>query len=85
MIWLKRLMQWSYGIYRWLIGSPWHCWQGKRDWLESQGDSSSQEWCETWNCDSTCFRLNGHFGPHEWIPDNELVVSFPASSSISKD
>lgn len=55
-----------------------HCWKGKRDWLEENGQLGSDEWLETYECDSSCMLESGHEGPHEFVRDDDIGITFPA-------
>ena len=41
-----------------------HCWESEREWIE-----------ETYG-GRTCMLPEGHDGPHEWTPDDEIVLCF---------
>ncbi len=78
---MKRLRAWIYGIYRWSIGRPWHCWADHRDWLEAHSGYLGEEWVATYvDGNSTCFRLHGHFGSHRWTRDDQITVKFPSTN-----
>jgi len=61
-----------------------HCWKGKREWIEETQGVGSPEWCaivgdyysdEPYH-DATCLLPAGHDGPHDFTPDEEIMVSF---------
>ena len=52
-----------------------HCWVSKSDQVEF----GSKEWDEIFaygGCDASCMLLEGHEGPHMFVPDNEIGVEF---------
>ncbi len=49
-----------------------HCWADK----VSQFEPSTPEWLEALENNGTCLLPAGHEGPHEWTPDQEVVVQF---------
>jgi hypothetical protein len=49
-----------------------HCWIGNSEVVEWGSDA----WAEAFNNPATCMLLDGHEGPHEFVPDSEIVVSF---------
>jgi hypothetical protein len=63
-----------------------HCWKDKREHFEDVFGYGTPEywdaWATTWSEDgqvslnATCFLEDGHSGPHEWTPDNDITVSF---------
>lgn len=72
-----------------------HCWKGYAEWVcEHYG---VKHWWEapdeakaliigdgdlnTGFNDATCLLPDGHEGPHEWTPDNEIIIRFPAEAS----
>ena len=51
-----------------------HCWA---DYHE-QFPFGSHEWAEHYlDTSATCLLQEGHDGPHEWTPDDQIVVTFP--------
>jgi hypothetical protein len=53
---------------------PLHCWADYHASLEW----GSEEWvrASVERADATCLLEKGHTGPHEWTPDEGLVVTF---------
>jgi len=50
-----------------------HCWEdGPVKWYESDSGVGS-----------TCMRLSGHFGAHDFIPDSEIGVVFKEGAGTS--
>ena len=46
-------------------------------WAENTFGSLSDEYINTYiNGNATCMLPAGHDGPHEWTPDDEIVVAF---------
>ncbi len=71
---MSRFRKWLFGLYRYAIGRPVHCWAGHSD----QYEFGSNEWANVMvDGDGTCFRFHGHFGPHKFTPDSDLMISFP--------
>jgi hypothetical protein len=55
------------------------CWTDRRTWIEETYGYLSDEYIESYVDDSaTCLLDEGHECDHEWIPDSEIGVSFPA-------
>jgi hypothetical protein len=56
-----------------------HCWASKLETLEEY----SPEWMKIYDggVDSSCMLWNGHEGPHEFVPDNEIGVEFNGSDN----
>jgi len=50
-----------------------HCWAGKADQYEIGAD----EWAEAMAHPATCLLPDGHDGPHDWTPDEEIIIEFP--------
>ncbi len=69
---MMRFFRCLWGLYRYLIGRPVHCWAGKAD----QHEFGSDKWAEAYENDGTCFRLSGHFGAHRFTPDADVLVTF---------
>ncbi len=58
-----------------------HCWADYRDSLPFGSDA----WVESFNTgNATCMLEDGHHGPHEWTPDEEIGVRFMPADPISK-
>lgn len=58
-----------------------HCWADLRDTLPF----GSEEWVNTFETgNATCMLEDGHLGPHEWTPDDEIGVSFERTPSGSE-
>lgn len=58
-----------------------HCWQSRNDWLEKHDfDTYAAEFFEN-KPDCCCMLPDGHDGPHEWTPNDEIVVSFAAKAA----
>ena len=54
-----------------------HCWKGKVQHMEEEYGFGSTEWAEAvCEGDGTCMLPAGHDGPHEWTPDDQIIVSF---------
>ncbi len=60
-----------------------HCWTGRGEWIETTYGYLSDEYLDdaanaygdpNW-CGSTCMLPAGHFGPHVWTPDDEIVIA----------
>jgi hypothetical protein len=50
-----------------------HCWTSRLECCEWGSD----EWFRTLDEEpATCLLAEGHEGPHEWTPDEEIVVEF---------
>ncbi len=54
-----------------------HCWADKKAWAEETYGYLSPEHVEAESQNCTCMLLDGHDGPHEWTPNDEIVVQFP--------
>jgi hypothetical protein len=52
-----------------------HCWHGHRDDLEPGTREYERSWA-MYPDGATCMLPNGHAGPHEYTPDDEITVSF---------
>lgn len=61
-----------------------HCWAIRHHWIaEVYGDLSdeyidymAEHWEDDWS--EICILPDGHFGPHEWTRDDEIVLRFLA-------
>ena len=51
------------------------CWQGHRDQFEVGTDEYIQSWID-YPDGATCLLPEGHEGPHEWTPDDQILISF---------
>lgn len=49
-----------------------HCWKGNDEDIEFGSD----EWAEAFLNPATCMLEAGHEGPHEFVPDSEIGVTF---------
>ncbi|MBM4321578.1 MAG: hypothetical protein FJ125_16955 [Deltaproteobacteria bacterium] len=55
-----------------------HCWQDRLDWVWQQGAKlGSPEYLDALEHPATCMLPAGHEGPHEWTPDEEIVIEVP--------
>lgn len=59
------------------------CWKGKREWAEEAHGWGSPEWAQAYVEDGTCLLPDGHPGEHEWTPDADIVISFPAGEGLA--
>ena len=57
-----------------------HCWEGYQDQFEEM----SEEWLDAiiHERNGTCWLEHGHTGPHEFIPDDEIQISFKNREQI---
>lgn len=54
-----------------------HCWKDRLAWIEDVHGHGSDEWCAAYDKPSaTCMLEDGHDGPHEFMPDSDIAVSF---------
>jgi hypothetical protein len=54
-----------------------HCWQGYHE----QWPDGSDEWARHYHEPSaTCLLPKGHEGPHQFTPDDQIIVQFPENS-----
>ncbi|MDY0059811.1 MAG: hypothetical protein RBU45_08385 [Myxococcota bacterium] len=57
---------------------PLHCWQDRLDWVWQKGAKlGSPEYLDAIEHPATCMLPAGHEGPHEWMPDEEIVIEVP--------
>ena len=49
-----------------------HCWEG--------GPIDPED-----GMSRTCMAEDGHAGPHQWVRDNEIIISFPPYDDDAKD
>jgi len=49
-----------------------HCWIGNDEVVAWGSDA----WAEAFLNPATCMLENGHEGPHDFVPDGEIVVDF---------
>ncbi len=54
-----------------------YCWADKKELAEETYGYLSPEHVDASERNCTCLLLDGHDGPHQWTPDDEIVVSFP--------
>lgn len=58
-----------------------HCWKDLGEHLEETNVDAYHEWYGSRYPDSplgaTCMLPDGHVGPHEFTPDNQIGVTFP--------
>jgi len=53
------------------------CWTDYLDWCEKTYGPNSEQEAETYfTGNKTCLLPQGHEGPHEWTPDEEILVAF---------
>lgn len=57
------------------------CWKDYHEWLEENGQYMSDEWANAFSDGGTCMAADGHAGPHEFIPDSDVSISFPETAS----
>lgn len=58
------------------------CFRDRRDWIEETYGYLSDEYIESYVDDSaTCLLEDGHKCPHEWTPDDEILLTFPATEA----
>ena len=55
-----------------------HCWKDYQEWIE---ETTGKPWYEQYDSlkyehGATCHLPDGHGGPHEWTPDNEIMIEF---------
>lgn len=57
-----------------------HCWEdgprvdrGARDEADPYDDGTVS---------TTCLLARDHAGPHDWTPDDKVIIGFPASRSV---
>jgi hypothetical protein len=55
-----------------------HCWKDYRAYVEELYGWGSHEWHETFEPgkSGTCMLETGHLGPHEFIPDEDIIIDF---------
>lgn len=56
-----------------------HCWTDKLEWIiETYGDLSSHwyDYVAREGPGETCMLEKGHEGPHEWTPDDQIIITF---------
>lgn len=54
-----------------------HCWKDKTEHITDLHGFGSDEWAESFNEPSaTCMLESGHEGPHEFVPDSQIGVTF---------
>lgn len=59
-----------------------HCWKDKREWIEEEHGSLSPEMmADLFQNTATCMLEDGHAGPHEWTPDNDITITFAQSAA----
>lgn len=61
-----------------------HCWAGRREELEAADPENywrSAEWQS--GEDGICLRLDGHDGPHEFTPTDQIVLRFSEESDAA--
>jgi hypothetical protein len=62
-----------------------HCWQDKREWMARTHGEHSDEAIDTYmNGNGTCLLPAGHEGPHEWTPDDQIVVTFAPTTGTER-
>lgn len=59
-----------------------HCWTDRRTAIEEAHPNDYQmrdDWAETYGDagNGTCMLERGHEGPHEFTPDDQIVIGFP--------
>jgi hypothetical protein len=62
-----------------------HCWQGNVEEAERLHGFASDEWAEAMNRPSTCMLARDHAGPHKWMFDGDICVSFSATARIVEE
>ena len=55
-----------------------YCWKDYQEWIE---ETTGKPWYDqedplNHEKGKTCMLLNGHDGPHEWTPDDEIMIEF---------
>lgn len=58
-----------------------HCWKSNVEWAEETYGYCSDEHADAMNNTSTCLLPDGHDGPHEFVPDDEIGISFAGAGS----
>ena len=54
-----------------------HCWKDYRSYLEEIGKIYSEEWVQTYyGSNMTCMRESDHEGDHEFVNDDQIVITF---------
>jgi hypothetical protein len=52
-----------------------HCWKDEREHIEETYGIGSAEWCASFDGPGgTCMLPDGHDGPHQFTPDDAIVV-----------
>lgn len=63
-----------------------HCWKGLIEEVEEKYGFGSAEWAECVVAGGqTCMLENGHVGPHEFMPDSEILVTFVVDDQEPRD
>ena len=60
-----------------------HCWTDEREHAEEVHGRLSPQWAEVWFRDvsGTCMLPQGHDGPHQFTPDDQIGVTFAPDSA----
>lgn len=51
-----------------------HCWA---DYRSEPPEGSPEWWRRRAQPNATCLLPDRHRGPHEWTPDDQIIVTFP--------
>lgn len=62
-----------------------HCWKDKREDVEERLGIGSDEWVDSVLESGTCMLERGHDGPHEFVPDAEIVITFTDPTNGEND
>ena len=58
-----------------------HCWKDRADHAADVHGWGSDEWAKAYVDNATCMRERGHDGPHDFVPDDQIVVSREAGET----
>lgn len=53
-----------------------HCWMGRLEHAEETYGPSSDEALRAFDEPGTCMLPDGHAGPHEFTPDDQITITF---------
>lgn len=53
-----------------------HCWADRSSQAADEHGFGSEQWADAFVANGTCMLEAGHEGPHEFTPDDQIVVEF---------
>jgi len=57
-----------------------HCWKLKSEYMAEIYGEDSEEYIKALANDGICLLPDGHEGPHEFVPEDEVVIRFGEES-----